>query len=132
MSIQTVGPPNSCSIAILLYSRAIFYPAAAHDLACRADDAARGMKAGKGLAHRVSGGRKRTRPASRMTRSGGEWMKRFLLSQFADELEGRPDVFQAEIVFALDLFESHSAGEADDDARDRHSGARESPPCRDT
>ncbi len=54
---------------------------------------------------------------------GGEWMKGFLLGQFANELERRSNVLHTEIVFALDFLECHTAGKTADNECDRHSSA---------
>lgn len=42
-------------------------------------------------------------------------MERFLVGQFGNETESRTNVVYGEIVFALNLFKGHTAGQAADD-----------------
>src|SRR6266513_1111473 len=50
-------------------------------------------------------------------------MEGFLVGEFADKFERSANVLGGEVVFTLDLLESHPGGKAADNERDRHAGA---------
>jgi hypothetical protein len=50
-------------------------------------------------------------------------VKRLLLGKLADESQRGPNVVNSQVIFALNFLKGHTASEASDDDRYRHSGA---------